>query len=330
LDATSFSFGSQQPTGDALLTMTTFQSYFVAAGERNIYIYNGNTPILDTSETDLDFTPVASYPYGAVSRFCAVTNGSNLLYMNKNGLQAIGIGNISNTTVQNNASTPIRQQFTDLISVTSPDQIQLSFYPARSWVINKVGDQCYILNNNPVYNDAGQLVTSQAWHLFSGKWAQPNHYFVRRDGTLLACGANGLVYSMDTSASTDDGSIIDTDLTTSWLSLEEPQKTPRIKKGQYIKPLFESGPGIEYTINAVAGFDNLSGDSIIVSSGNTGQIGSAIVGITPIGAGEFVQANKNPLIWRGEECQVQFQTQSSSAPDIITGFTLYGSISGVR
>lgn len=330
LDTTSFSFGTQQPTGDTLLTLGTFQSYFVAAGEKNIYIYNGNVPIKDTSTSELDFTPVATYPYGTVSRFCVITNGSNLLYETRNGLQAIGIGNISNTTLQNNVSTPIRQEISDLISQTSPDNIQLSFYPSRAWIINKVGDRCYILNNNPVYDQSGQLVINQAWHLFTGKWAQQNHYFVRRDGSLLACGANGLVFDMDSSAAVDDGTIIATNLTTAWIRLEEPQKTVRVKQGQYIKPVFESGPNLDYTINVNAGFDNYSSDSVVVSSGNTGQIGSAIIGISPIGGGAFVEQTKTPLRWRGEQARIQFLTQASASPDVITGFSVYGAIAGVR
>lgn len=330
LDATSFSFGSQQPSGDALVTMATFQSYFVAAGEKNIYIYNGNTPIQDSSSTDIEFTPVAAYPYGTVSRFSVITNGGNLLYTTTNGLQAIGIGNISNTTIQNNVSTPIRQEITDFISQTTPDNIQISFYPQRSWLIQKIGDRCYILNSNPVYNSSGELVNSPAWHLFTGAWAQQNHYFVRRDGTLIACGQNGLVYNMDSSAATDDGTAIATDLTTAWLRLEEPQKTVRVKTGQYIKPVFESGPNLEYTINVVAGWDNYSSDSIAVSAGDAGQIGSSIVGTTPIGGGFFAQAVKYPLIWRGEEFRVEFRTESSAGPDIITGFTIYGDVGGRR
>lgn len=330
LDATSFSFGTQQPTGDALLTLGTFQSYFVAAGEKNIYIYSGNTPIADSSSTQISFTPLATYPYGTVSRFSVCQNGGNLLYTTVNGLQAIGIGNISNTTVQSNASTPIRQQISDLIKQTAADNIQLTFYASRAWLINKVGDNCYILNSNPVYDQSGQLVQNQAWHLFTGLWAQQNHYFVRRNGTLISCGAQGLVYSMDSSAATDNGAVITTDLVTAWLRLEEPQRTVRIKSGQYIKAVFESGPNIEYTINVVAGWDNYSNDSVIVSSGGTGQIGTFIIGTTPIGQGSFAQTEKYPLQWRGEECRIEFTTQSSATPDIITGFTLYGDISGVR
>lgn len=330
LDSTSFSFGTQQPTGDTLSTLGTFQSYFVAGGEKNIYIYNGNVPIQDTSTTEIDFTPVAVYPDGLASRFSLTFNGSDLLYIADDGLQAISIGNISNTTIHNNVSTPIRDSINDLIDQTSPDNIQSTFYATRAWVINKVGDSCYILNNQPVYNSSGQLVNAPAWHLFSGKWAQQNHYFVRRDGTLLACGANGLIYNMDSSASTDDGTIVSTNLTTAWIRLEEPQKTVRVKQGQYIKPVFESGPHIEYTISVVAGFDNYSSDSITVSSGDTGQIGTFIIGTTPIGGGFFAEAAKHPLRWRGEQARLQFTSQSSASPDILTGFTLYGDIGGIR
>lgn len=330
LNSTSYSFGSQQPTGDIILSMATFQGYFVAAGKRNLYIYKGANPISDAGQAT-DFVPTAFYPNGEVSRFGLATNGSDLLHVTTEGLQAINIGNVSNTTVQNNASVPIREEVLGLISqITNTDNVQLSYYPRRSWSIMKIGDSAYILNTNPTYDNAGQIQPAASWHLFSGLWAQQNHYFVRRSGDLLACGANGLVYYMDSSASTDDGTPIATELTTAWLRLEEPQKTVRIKSGAYIKPVFESGPNISYTINAVAGWDNYSSDSIIVSAGGGGAIGSSIIGTTPIGAGEFAQATKSALRWRGEEVRLQFLTESSATPDIITGFTMYGDIGGIR
>lgn len=330
LDTTSYGFGTQQPTGDVILTMTTFQGYFVAGGQKNLFIYKGNTPIKDTSTTDIDFTPTAFYPNGVVSRFGLGTNGSDLLHVTAEGLQAINIGNISNTTVQNNVSVPIRTEMLGFISQTNPDNVQLTFYPRRSWLITKVADRGYILNTNPSYTDGGQLLPVASWHLFTGKWAQQNHYFVRRNGDLLACGNGGLVYQMDNGAAVDDGNIIATDLVTAWMRLEEPQKTVRVKQGQYIKPVFESASNIEYTINAVAGWDNYSSDSITIPAGGGGAIGSSIVGTTPIGSGEIAQANKHPLRWRGEEVRIEFITESSATPDIITGFTLYGDLGGIR
>lgn len=330
LDTTSFSFGTQQPTGDIILSMTSFQKYFVASGQKNLYIYEGITPVKDTSSSTVDFSPIAFYPNGVASRFGLGTNGSDLLHITTEGLQAINIGNISNTTVQNNASVPVRTAMLNAILASNADNIQLTFYPRRSWLISKIGDVCYVLNTNPTYDEQGALQIVGAWHLFSGAWAQQNHYFVRRNGDLLACGNSGLIYRMDSSAATDDGTRIPTDLVTAWLRLEEPQKTVRIKQGQYIKPVFESATGINYTINAVAGWDAYSSDSIIVSAVGAGQIGSAIIGTTPIGAGNFAQATKYPLRWRGEQVRIEFVTESSATPDIITGFTLYGTIAGIR
>lgn len=139
-----------------------------------------------------------------------------------------------------------------------------------------------------------------------------------------------MIYFMDSSAATDNGTPIATDLQTAWLRLEEPQITPRIKEGTYIRPVFESSPNIEYTISVRAGLDNYSSDSITVSAGGTGAIGSFIIGTTPIGAGSFAQAIKYPLRWRGEEFRVQFTTQSSATEDIITSFTIFGNVGGRR
>lgn len=330
LDTTSFSFGSQQPTGDIIRSGTTFQKYFVSSGQKNLYIYQGIDPIQDNSQSTVDFNPIATYPNGIASRFGLGTNGSDLLHITTEGLQAINIGNISNTTVQNNASVPVRTAMLNAIMAANPDDIQFTFYPRRTWQICKTGDVCYILNTNPTYNDAGQLEIISSWHLFTGLWGQMDHYFVRHNGDLIACKTDGNIYQLDSSAATDNGVPIATDLTTAWLRLEEPQRTVRVKQGQYIKPVFESNSGVGYTINVIAGWDGFSSDTAIVSAVGAGQIGSAIIGTTPIGAGNFAQATKTPLRWRGEEARFEITTESSASPDIITGLTVYGVIAGIR
>lgn len=330
LNTTSFNFGGQQPTADVIQTMTTFQDYFVAAGTKNLYIYKGATPIQDTSSTTLDWTATAFYPNGVVGRFCLGTNGSDLLHVTKEGVQAINIGNISNTTIQNNASTAVRNAILSLIAQTPSDDVQMTHYPRRSWTILKIGSVCYILNTNPSYNDAGQLEVLSAWHLFNGIWAQQNHYFVRQNGDLLACGPGGFVYQMDNGDHDDVGTIITTDLVTAWLRLEEPMRSPRIKQGTYIRPIFESTNNISYTINAVAGLDNFSSDTAVFTTTGTGAIGSFIIGTTPIGAGGYAQVPKLPLRWRGEQVQIEFITQTSAVPDVLSSFTMYGDITGWR
>lgn len=333
LDSTSFSFASQQPEADSLLSLETFLSYFVASGKKNLYIYQGNTPIQDASTTNINFTPIAFYPNGIAGRFGLETNGGDLLHLTVDGLQAVNIGFNAFSVNQNNASVPILNDMRTAINQqnNTTDNIQLTYYPHRRWLICKIGDQCFILNTQPSYDDSGQQQQIASWHLFTGKWAQQNHYFVRRNGDLLACGAGGMVYNMDfTSASTDNGDVINTNLETAWIRLEDPQKTPRIKEFHFIRPIFESSPDVEYTISIVAGLDNYSSDSITVSAGGTGAIGSGIVGTTPVGGGSFSQAVKYPLRARGEEAKIGFTTQSSAAQDIISSFSVFGNIGGVR
>lgn len=331
LDGTSFNFGSLSPAGDAILSMNTFLSYFVAAGKKNLYIYQGNTPISDNSGTTINFTAIATYPNGVASRFGLATNGGELLNITTDGLQSVSIGYNAYSMNQNNISMPIFNDFRAAIAnTTDKDNIQTSYYPRRRWLINKIGDNCYVLNTNPSYQADGTMQQLQSWHLFTGLWAQQNHYFVRRNGDLLSCGPNGKVYYMDNGDYTDCGDPIATDLETAWLRLEEPQITPRIKEGHYIRPVFESSPDLEYTISVRAGLDSYSSDSITVSAGYTGAIGSAIVGTTPIGAGTFAQTEKHPLRWRGEQAKIKFTTKSSASEDVITAFSLYGNIAGRR
>lgn len=331
LDSTSFSFATQQPSGDILLSLHSFLSYFAASGKKNLYIYQGNTPIQDSAATTIDFTPIAFSPHGVASRFGLDTNGGDLLHITVDGLRSVSIGYNTFNAIQQNISVPIRTQMRNAIqSVTNPDNIQLTYYPRRSWIVNKIGDLAYVLNTNPSYDDSGTQQNIQSWHLFTGLWAQQNHYFVRRSGDLYACGANGYVYEMDSSAATDVGNPIATDLQTAWLRLEEPQKSRRIKEGLYIEPIFESGSNIAYNIAAKAGLDTLSSDAIVVSSDGLAGIGNQVIGSAAIGSGDYAEANKYPLRWRGEEVRIEFTTESSGAPDIITGFSLLGNIAGRR
>lgn len=331
LDSTSFNFGSQSPAGDTILSMGTFLSYFVATGSKNLYIYQGNTPISDSSGTSINFTAIATYPNGIASRFGLCSNGSELQHITKDGLQSVSIGYNAYSINQQNISMPIFNEYRDAIdSAASTDDIQLSYYPRRRWLINKIGDKCYVLNTNPSYQTDGSLQQLQSWHLFTGRWAQQNHYFVRRSGELIACGSNGFVYYLDAGDTSDVGETITTTLATAWIRLEEPQVTPRIKEGHYIRPIFESSSDIGYTISVKAGLDGLSNDVITVSAANTGAIGAGIIGTTPIGAGSFAQTEKYPLRWRGEQAQIEFTTQNQAEKDIITAFSVYGNIGGRR
>lgn len=329
LDSSSFNFGGLQPRGDILLGMGTFQSFFVALGQKYIYIYRGIDPIKDTSSDTISFEPVAAYPNGCAGRFGFATNGNDFVYVSPDGLLGISVTNYSQNTNQNNLGIFIRSAIRQAIANAASDDIQVTFYPRRTWIIVKVGDTIYNYNNTPIFNDAGTIESAGSWSTFDGPLAQMNHYFVRRNGDLLGCGLNGKLYRIDNGSYTDNGTVIPTSLETAWYTLEEPAKTVRVKDGRYIKPVFESGGAIVYSIRADAGWTNIAADTATVTATGAGIIGQAVVGQSQIG-GSGVQTEKVGLRWRGEQVKLTITTESSAGPDVITGWTLYGNIFGRR
>lgn len=329
LNSSSYQFGSQQPQGDTLSALGTFQNYFIAAGQRNLYVFNGTTPVTNDSTDTLDFSPVSFFPNGLVSRFGLSNNGNNAVYMSPNGLQSISVQFNSLTTQQDNISIVNRDDFRYRIKNTNPDSIQVVYYPRRQWLLCQIGSRIWNFNTSPVFDANGAIALQGTWTPFEGKFAQQNHYFVRRNGDLVCCGIRGQVYLYDDGSYTDDGDIITTRLTTARYFLEEPARSVRIKRGYYIRPLFESGGNISYTITANGGWENISTDTITIPAQGGNQIGSGIVGAAQIG-GSGVQATKAALRWYGENVELVFETNTSAGPDIISGYTLYGSLTGRR
>lgn len=331
LNSTSYQFGAIQPQGDPLLTMNTFQKYFIAAGSKYIYVFQGIDPISNTSAQPVDFTPVAVYPNGLVSRFGMASNGNNILFISPDGVLNLGLGYNNLNLTQNNISDVIKSVMRQAIiqqSAINPDLIQLFFYPRRNWAMAQVGNTIYNFNNTPVTDDTGALQAAGSWSSFTGLFAQFNHYYVRRNGDLIACGNHGLVCRLDIGF-TDLGSPIQTQLITPWYRLEEPQKTVRVKDVKYIKPIFESGGGVVYNIKGQAGFDVLSEDTARVVAVGGSNIGQFTVNNSPIG-GTGVDQTKVPMRLRGEQAQFTITTNSVAGPDVITGYYIYGNQYGRR
>lgn len=331
LNSATYSFGAIQPQGDNLLTMNTFQKYFVAAGSKYIYVFQGIDPISNVSSQPVDFTPVAVYPNGLVGRFAMASNGNNILFGSPDGVLNLGLGYNDLNLTQANLSDVIKSVVRQAIiaqAAINPDQMQLFFYPRRNWAMFLVGNTIYNFNNTPVTDDTGALQAGGSWSTFSGLFAQFNHYYVRRNGDLIACGNHGLVCRLDVGF-TDLGAPIPTSLITPWYRVEEPQKTVRVKDGKYIKPIFESGGGVVYQIEAQAGFDVLSSDTATVTAVGGSNIGQFTVGNSPIG-GSGVDQTKLSLRWRGEQMQLTITTESSAGPDVLTGYYIYGNQYGRR
>lgn len=330
LSSTSQDYGSRQPQAETLLSLKTFQRYLVANGERNIYADDGTTAIADTSASVVDFSPVGLFPQGGVSRYGLESIGGAMTFLANDGLRnfAASFGNLTFQTA--NISEAIKSDLKSQIvsKLTDADEIQAIHYPRRNWLLCKVGDVIYLYNYTPAYID-GQVQTSQygSWSTLSSKLAQQKVFFVRRNGDLLCAGKSGKLYKFEAGHYEDDGDPIQTVLETGFLSLQEPQMSTQYKSGTYIRPQFEAGAPVNYTITATGDYNQISTDTVILSTSGVGEVGFAQVGLSPIG-GQRIIDQKMPLRWKGKQFKIRVETNDSSGPDIITGFTIYGNILG--
>jgi hypothetical protein len=330
LQTTTKQYSTRQPQAERLLALKTFQKYLVAAGERNVYADSGIDPVQDTSAMTTDFSPVGLFPQGCVSRYGLDSIGGAMNFVANDGLRNFAVGFDANAFQTANVSEFIKSELAQQIAskATDPDDIQTIHYPRRNWLMLKVGDVIYNYNYTPFYFN-GQVVTGQygSWSKFTGLLAEQKVFLLRRNGDLLCAGAGGKVYKFDTGSYDDDGDPINTILETGWLSLNEPQQSTQMRSGVYIKPKFEAGAPITYTITATGSYSQISTDTVTVTTQGVGQVGFAQVGTSQIGGARIVN-DKVPLRWKGEEFKIRVETNDTSGPDIITGFTIYGNILG--
>ena len=330
LTAISQDYGSQQPQGEQILSLKTFQKYLVAIGRRNIFAFEGVDPIQDTSAKATDFSPVGLFPQGGMSRHSGESVGGAMTFIANDGLRnfAASFGNLSFQTA--NISEAIKSNLAAEIKTkaSDPDEIQAIHYPRRNWLMCKVGDTIYNYNYTPAYSQ-GQIESSPygSWSVFNSKLAQQKAYLVRRSGDLVCAGVGGKVYTYDTGHYEDDGDNIQTVLESGWLTMQEPQLSTQLKSGTYIRTQFEAGTPVTYTISVTGDFSELSNDTVIVTAEGVGQVGFAQVGSSPVG-GSRILDQKLPLRWKGKQFKIRIETNDTNGPDIITGFTIYGNVLG--
>jgi hypothetical protein len=327
---TSF-YGSRQPQAERLLCIKTFQRFLVAAGERNVYADSGVNPIQDTTAATTDFAPIGLFPQGSVSRFALESIGGTMNFAANDGVRNFSANFDANAFQTSNVSESIKSELASAIESQSsaPDEIQLVHYPRRNWLMCKIGDVIYNYNYTPFYAQ-GQINTNPygSFSKFTGKFAEQKTFLVRRNGDLVCAGAGGKVYEFDKGSYSDDGPSIETIMETGWIKLNEAQESTQTKSIVYIKVQFETGEPITYTINATGDTSELSTDSVTTQTDGVGQIGFARIGVSPIG-GRRIFDEKLPLRGKGQEFKIRISTNDSNGPDIVSGFTLYGNITGI-
>lgn len=322
LESSSLDYSSRQPQGDILLTMSTFQSYFVVGGQQNLYVIDGTTPIAEVTADVIDLKPVGLFQQGVVSHLGFGNIGGEMLYLARDGLRSFLAAYSSNNTITSNKAEQIKSQLITAIQLLldTPEALQLVHYPRRNWILMKIGDIMFNYNYTPTYQP-GQSIYMAAANFptitqFKGLIANQDAFFVKRDGTMIMGDETGTIYNFDVSGVfTDNGANIPTTYVSPWHSLQE--STTDIKMlnidGRYIKPVFETSAQIKYNISVVGDYHDLADDSIVVTSNSSG-----------------ITNPKMPLRWRGEEAQITITTDTSVGTDIIHNYTIYGNVFGRR
>lgn len=338
LDSNTFKFGEQQPQADSVQAMNSFQRFFVIAGKKNIYYFQGTNPIAEVSSQSTDFQIIGLFPQGVVSPDATVSIGNDLVFVTPDGVQSISLVGDASTLGRANLSEAIKTTLRDELEAASEAEILTWHYPRRSWFMIKVGSRVHVFNYTAFFGRdqlstfvGGDLTTQRgSWSLFDGKFSRQNAYFVRKDATMLVCGPGGMVFDFDDGSFNDNGETYSTEYETGWLTLAEPRRDVRTKQGNYLKPIFDSGIITNYTINVIAGFNGESSDTIIVStSGASAPIGQAVIGQSSIG-GSSIRNEKQALRWRGEQAKFRFSTADQNGPDTLSRFTVYATRWGRR
>src|SRR3990167_213670 len=339
IDTVTFAFGQQQPEGEIVKDLASFQRFFAVGGRKNLLLYSGRDPIADTTANSVAFDIIGAFPQGIVAPDSMLSIGNDLVFVTPDGVQTASLVGDASTLGRANVSEAIKTTLREKIADSSEADILAIHYPRRSWFMVKVQSEIFVFNYSPFFGTdplspdkfGGTTIGPNrgSWSLFDGKFARQNAYLVRQDGTMVCAGPGGKVYRFDNGSYTDDGEIYTTEYQTSWMTLAEPRKNTKTKQLNYIKPVLNVGAAINYTIRAEGNFAADSTETITVAASG----GAAVIGISTIPAvigGSSIQNKKYPLRVRGEQMRLTFTTEDGNGPDTIARFTLYANQFGVR
>jgi hypothetical protein len=327
LDASTFKFGGLQPQGDYVVDMTSFQRFLVLGGKKNIFLYSGVDP-LDTA----NFTPVGLFPQGVAAEGGLISIGNDAAFLTGDGVQSVSMASDASTLNRANISEAIKSTIREELQTTPESGIKCFHYSRRSWLMIKIGARIYNFNYT-TYLGRQQGLSPQggSWSVFDGKFAQQNDYKIMSNGDLLCCGPGGKVYIFDQGDYQDDGGNYTTEFESAHLKPHAVRGSPApvsICQGQYIKPIFDVGGNVAYTIEAEGDYDSgMSSDSISIATSAGAAVGNFVVGTSKIG-GSTVNNVKESLRWRGEAVKLRFTTEGGTGPDVLSRFTVYFSRHG--
>lgn len=322
IESFTIDYGDQQPKGEKLTNLSSFQRFLVAGGQQHIYVGEGTNPIANTSAEVVNFSPVGLFSHSAVGTRSLQNLGDSMVFASLDGLRKFNITDIlaidtDNTSevIKSELRQTIEAQSRSAFNFRISERIQIIHYPRRNWVMFKVGEVIYNFNYTPSYFE-GQIFDGGTWSKFTGRLTRCAPFTRDTNGDLFAveyvtASNKNLLYKFDVSGvDTDGGEIITTDYETPWLAAGRPGNVWDTKA---IRPYFETEKKTVYTVEVRGdiGRNDIT-DSITVTAA-----------VSAVGE-RFLTDDKYPLRCRGEQMKIRFTTSASSGDDIISKFILYG------
>lgn len=324
-----------QSDSDRLVSLGTFQRFFIIGTSKYIYVYEGTDPVGATSVA-ADWTMQARFPFGVLSRQSIAGVGNDVHVATINGIRNLTLSKVSNVFLDNTTSFQIDKSLRELLKALGPDDIQMFYYPKRSWVVLKAGSQLYVWNFVTSKEQTTSLTDvyfnseafKPAWHLFDGSFALASNYFVAEDGALYTGHNGGIVGLFDQGDFSDFGNPIETVYESAWLAWDgnPPKQTAKSitrKHGKAFKMVSQIGNNIPVTIDAVAPYSQISSDTAQLAFVPTPDIiGQAVVGKAIVG-GNSIDFEKLPLRWHGEVCKIAISTDTANGPFVLSQFNIF-------
>lgn len=327
LDAVTFRVGAQQPEGDEIVKIVTFQQYTVIGGKRHLWLFTGIDPIADVSTKSSDLRPASLFPQGLVSPDSLITIGNDVVFLTPDGLQSASLAGSDTLPTRENMSDALRDELQLEMSGASANRIVVRNYPKRAWVIAKVSSRWYCFNYSPNLaslsrqeGDLTQPGQKGSWHVFEGRLARMNDMFVNLDGDLLVCDSSGRVFEFDDEGVyTDGGTDVTADVQTAWLGMDEQARglgrpSRKQKAGTALIVNVQGSANETYTISVTAPY--------------SGQ-GSETVTHVVSAQAQPIDVSRIPINWRGEEARFGFRNVITGH-SVLGSFTVVHSIQGVR
>ena len=352
LDSMSIGIGSFASEPENFEQISSFQDNIVFGGQKNVLMFRGGDPIADVSGALVDFTLKSIIPKGIVSQDSMQPIGNVLLFVSREGVQAVAFGPLDQTDTQNISgplTLTVQAEGEQALDV-SAGRVRLVNYPKRQLVVLKARTSAnMVLNYQPQTqyrgksSEAGFLLRGRAtWTEFTGQFAGTDAEFVDSQGRLMTAFTSGGVNYIGQFDAVRQTTTATPDRALNNMVWSVPARNLLGKSGRGYRPETIHGKYTQLYCEVVSGNNPTVGINAITNLASApATAGSVSITLGPTGTEENnidtimrvkmvappESGRKHPLRWRGTEVGFDV-TVSGLAPLALKGLGLWFSDKG--